>query len=110
MDSIEFKGSCLKQEKTTVIHINVVNFLIVFKLDPWSRDLNIKFTLNNYLFGAVKWTKNADSDKWGYNGYVIGFDVSSNFSIKGEWGKNDIIFWMDNSLPVHTDNRKKKVS
>ena len=31
-------------------------------------------TLENYVFGAVKLTKNADIDKYGYFGYGIGFD------------------------------------
>ena len=29
--------------------------------------------LGNCLYGVVKWTKNADSDKYGYNDYGIGF-------------------------------------
>ena len=33
------------------------NFLIVFKLDTWSRDLKSDFTLNDCLFGGVKLAK-----------------------------------------------------
>ena len=47
----------------------------------WSRDLNMDLTLSNCLFAAVKLTKNADSDKYGYSGYGIGFDASSQFSL-----------------------------
>ena len=43
----------------------------------WSKDLNTHFTLADYLFGALKITKNADPDKYGYSGYRIGFDASS---------------------------------
>ena len=48
-------------------------------LGTWSRDLNGNFTLDNCLFKAVKLTKNADPDKYGYNGYGIGFDTCSRF-------------------------------
>ena len=60
------------------------------------------------MFGAAKLTNNADPDKNGYNGYGIGFDARSNFSMNGEWGKVAIIFRVDNSLPVHIDNRKTR--
>ena len=39
--------------------------------------------LENYVFGAVKLTKNADIDKYGYFGYGIGFDWKSRFSFPG---------------------------
>ena len=39
------------------------SFFIVFELDTWSRDLNADFTLKEYLFGAIKWNKNADPDE-----------------------------------------------
>ena len=67
------------------------------------------FTLGDYLFGAVKLTKNGDPDKYGYIGYGIGFDAHSQFlSSNGEWGKNVIIFGVDDSSSVHVDNRKKR--
>ena len=45
------------------------------KLGTWLRYLNTKLTLYNCLFGAVKLTKNADSDKYRYSSYDIGFDA-----------------------------------
>ena len=36
-----------------------------------ARNLNIKFTLGHYLFGAVKLTKNADPDKYGYSAHDV---------------------------------------
>ena len=36
-----------------------------------SSDLRTSFTLGNCLFGTVKLTKNADSDKHIYRGYII---------------------------------------
>ena len=38
------------------------------KYISWLRDLNTDFKLNNYLFGSVELTKNADSDKYKYSG------------------------------------------
>ena len=40
-------------------------------------------TLENCVFGAVKLTKNADIDKYGYFGYGIVFDRKSSFSFPG---------------------------
>ena len=36
---------------------------IVYELDTWSWDLDTDFTLKDCLFGSVKQTKNADTDK-----------------------------------------------
>ena len=35
--------------------------------------------LGNFLFGAVKVTKNADPDKYKYSSYSIGFDAGQSF-------------------------------
>ena len=74
-----FAGSCLKQDKGTFTPNSVVNLFIVYELDRWSQDLNAKFTLKDCLLGNVKITKNADSNKYSYSGYEIGFDSSSLF-------------------------------
>ena len=63
---VEFKGSCLKQNKVTFTPRNLVTLSIVYELDTWSRDLNTDFTLTDCLFGTVKLTKNANSDKYSY--------------------------------------------
>ena len=55
-----FKGSFLKQDKATVTTPNVVNLIIVYDLDTWSRDLTKYFTLKDPLFGSVKLTTNPD--------------------------------------------------
>ena len=60
------------------------------------------------MFRAAKLTKNADLDKYGYNGYGIEFDARSQLSLSGdEWDKNVVIFGVDSSLLVHVDNREK---
>ena len=70
---VEFNGSCLKQDKVTFNHGKVVNIYIVYEI---SKSINIRDypTLENWLFGAVSLTKNADIDKYKYSGYGIGFD------------------------------------
>ena len=70
---VEFKGSCLKQDKITYDHGKVVNIYIVYEK---SKNFNISSypTFENCLFGAVSLTKNADIDKHKYSGYRIAFD------------------------------------
>ena len=41
----------------------MVNLYISYTLDKWPKHIDADFTLSNCLFGAVKVTKNADSDK-----------------------------------------------
>ena len=61
------------------------------------------FAIGNCLFGAFFLTKNADSDKYGYSGYGIGFDVHSSFSLRNGSGfsKNVTIFDAGNRSVVH---------
>ena len=69
---VEFKGSCLKQDKTTFNHGKTVNICIVYELNKlYSKTAP---TLVNCLFGAVSMTKNIGIDKYRYSGYGIGFD------------------------------------
>ena len=64
--------------------------------------------LENCLFCAVKWTKNADVDKYKYFGYGIGFDGKGVFSHPiGSFGNNAINFGADMSSSVHNDNKKR---
>ena len=60
--------------------------------------------MENYLFGAVKLTKNADIDKCKYSGYGIGFYRRGNFSFStGRFGYHGIVFGVDMSSSVHVD-------
>ena len=70
-----------------------MNFVIVYELNTWSRDLNSDFTSKDCLFGGVKLAKNTYSDKYASSGYGIGFDSCLEFSLTGgSVGKNVIIF------------------
>ena len=108
--TVEFKRSCLKQDKVTFTPRNVVNLSTVYELDAWSKELNIDFTLKDCLFGAIKLSKNADPDKYSYSGYGIEFDPCSLFSLQNfDWVKNTIILGVGNSSPVHINTKKKDV-
>ena len=67
---VKFNGSCLiKQDKFTFNDRKTVNIYIVYDID--SNINNFDPTLENYLFGAIKLTKNRDIDKYKYGGYGI---------------------------------------
>ena len=57
----------------------------------------------------MKLNKNADPNKYGYSGYSTGSDTRSNFLINGEGAKNVILFGVENSFSMHTNNRKKNI-
>ena len=89
---------------------NRINFFIVYELDPWLRDLNFDFTLKDCLLGGVKLAKNADPDKFIYRGYGIRLDSRSEFLFPdGTMGKYVIIFEVELSSSVHTDNKGKDI-
>ena len=95
---LEFRGSCLKQDKSTFNHGKIVNIYIVYELDKTY--VKSHPTLVNCLFGAVSITKNADIDKNKYSGYGIGFDRT---------GVLVITWWVDMSSSVHIDNEGKDI-
>ena len=64
-------------------------------------------TLENCLFGAVNFTKNAVIDKYKHSEYRIGLDghgFSSHPS--GETGRNVVIFGVDMCSYININNRK----
>ena len=67
-------------------------------------------TLENFLFGAVRLTKNSAINKYQYSSYGIGFDRKSSFSfpVRGFY-QNVIIFGVHMSTSVHVDNNKKYI-
>ena len=107
--SVEFRGSCLKQDKITYDHGKVINIYIVNEISK-TYDISSKSTLENCLFGAVSLTKNADIDKYKCSGYVIGFDRHGFFSHpSGGTGRNVIILGVDMSSSLKIDIRKKDI-
>ena len=107
---VKFSGSCLKQDKVTYTHGNIVNIYIVYEINNEDNTVISDPTLENCLFGTVTLTKNADIDKYGYSGYEIGFDRKWSFSFSsGGYGQNVIIFGDDMSSSIHIDNKKKDI-
>ena len=76
---LKFNGGCLKQPKLTYTHGKTVNIHIFYELGTFS-SFNDDLILKNSLFGAVKFTKNADIDKYWYSGYGVRFDRKGSFS------------------------------
>ena len=105
---IKFNGSFLNWFPPTMLHRNVVNTYIVYEATSDYKDIKYP-TLENWLFGSVKLTKNADIDKYIYFGFGIGFDRQASFSIGNETSKNAIIFGVDMSSSTKIDNRKKYI-
>ena len=105
---VDFNGSCLKQDKVTHNHGTIVNIYNVYGV---SKNYNISSypTLENCLFGAVSFTKNADIDQYKYSGYGIGFDRHGEFSFGNGLGKNCIIFGADLNSSSHANNKRKTI-
>ena len=87
----------------------IVNVYIVYELGA-SSSSDSDPTLKNCLFGAVTLTKNAEIENYWYSGFGIEFDRTSSFSFPGDgFGQNVLIFGVDMSSSLHTDNTKKDI-
>ena len=105
---VDFRGSCLKQDKITFNHGKIVNIYIVYELDKTY--VKTHPTLVNCLFGAVSITKNADIDKNKYSGYGIGFDRTGIYLLPdGSFGRNVKIFGVDMNSSIHVDKKGKDI-
>ena len=106
MPDIKSPENCLiNNNNNNQPSFDVVSLYIFYELDRWSRDLD-----TDRLFGSVKWTKNADPDKYKYSGYGMGFDSHPEFSLPdGSYGENAIIFGVDMSSSVYADNKGKDI-
>ena len=62
---LKFNGGCLKQDQVTLLHGAIANIYVVYEI---TNNFNVSSypTLESCLFGAVKLTKNADIEKYGY--------------------------------------------
>ena len=101
---LEFRGSCLKLDKSTFNHGKIVNIDIVHELDKTC--VKTHPTLVNCLFGAVSTTKNADIDKKKYSGYGIGFDWTGVYLLPdGSFDRNVVIFGVDMNSSVHNKGK-----
>ena len=82
-------------------------FIFLKKLDICSRDWKADFALKYCLFGAIKLTKIAGPDKYSNSGCDVGFHSRLIFLTSiFDFGKNVIIYGVDNSSSARTDNKK----
>ena len=107
---VKFTGSYLKQSKISCNNGKVVNIYIVYELGASSFHIDDP-TLKHCSFGAVTLTKNANTDKYGYSGYGIGFDRRGSFSFSGGgFGQNILIFGVDMTFTYHINHKKRHIS
>ena len=59
LPDINFNGNCLINNNISIPK-KVINLYISYTLNPWLRNLNTDFIVNNCLFESVKLTMNAD--------------------------------------------------
>ena len=76
----KFDDLYFKQDTVTFTYI-----YIVYEVDMWPYIQGADITLGNYLFSAVKLTKNADFDKYSYSEYGIGFSGGGSEFDKNEY-------------------------
>ena len=106
---VEFNRSCLKQDEATHDPRAIVNIYIFCEI---SKNYNISSypKLENYLFGSVSLTKNADIDLCKYSVYGIGFHRKGEFSFGSRgFDRNYIIFGAENVLFKSFNNRKNSI-
>ena len=106
---VEFNRSCLKQDKVTFSHSQLVNIYIAYEI---SKTINISDypTLEDCLFGAATLTKHADNERYKYSRYGIGVDKHGRFSFPlTELGKNVIAFGVDMTSSTKVDDKKKDI-
>ena len=104
-----FNGSCLKEDKAKSKYRKIINIYIVYDLES-NLKYNPDFTLETFLFGAIKKTKNTDVDKYKYSGYGIGFGGRGVFTHPtGSFDNNAITFGVDMSSSVHIENKGKDI-
>ena len=108
---VYLQGSYFQQNDVIVTNNkNVINIYVVYKLNPISSARDTTFTIQNALFGAMEITKNADTSKYKYKGYGICFDEGGSFSIeKINNGRNILIFGVDESSVVHSNNKANNI-
>ena len=96
---VKSDGSCLKQKKVIFHHKTVVNIYVVHDINLWRFKESCYFILENYLFGAVKLTKNTDFDIHKYFVYCIGLDAHEKILLTNGsgFGKTFIRFGADMS-------------
>ena len=108
---VSLRGNHFQQNKVIIPNNNnVINIYCVYKIDPIASTRDDTFTVQNALFGAMEITKNADTSKYKYKGYGVCFDEGGTFSMGNiNNGRNILIFGVDESSLVHSNNKAKNI-
>ena len=108
---IKFDRNYLKQEKITFNHGKKVNIYIVYKTIKTNPISNSYPIVQNCFVGEIGFIKNSTINEFKYNGYGIRFDSKGTFShSSGGFGLNVLIFGVDMSSSVHTNNKILNIS
>ena len=101
---LRFDGSILRRNAHTSL-VAIANFYMVYRLSP--RIISSNIVLKDCLFGKIKMTKNADTDKYKYEGHSICFDSTVEFTHQeGNMARN-VIFGADMADSKQADNKTK---
>ena len=105
------KEPFFEQKKENIIKSrSIVSMYIVYSLQKIRNSDNV---LKSCLFGATKVTKpsdTADTDKYIYSGYGLGFDSTSQFTQpQGRMARIIIIFGVNSSNSVHATNKTRNI-
>ena len=108
---VHLQGSHFQQNNVIITNnSNVINIYLVYKLDLISSTRDTTFTIQDALFGAMEIAKNADTSKYKYKGHGICFDEGGSFSIGNiNNGRNVLIFGVDKSSVVHSNNKANNI-
>ena len=108
---VHLQGSHFQQSNVIITNnSNVINIYPVYKLDPIGSTRDSTFTIQDTLFDAIEITKNADTSKYKYKGYGIYFDEGGSFSIGNiNNGRNVLIFGVDKSSVIHSNNKANNI-
>ena len=104
-------GNYFTQNKViTPNNNNVINIYCVYELQTVTASRDDTFTIQNPLIGAMQITKNSDTSKYKYKGYGVCFDEGGTFSMGNiNNGRNVLIFGVDESSLVHSNNKPNNI-
>ena len=104
---VKFNRNYLKQNKITFNHGKIVNIYILHEITK-NYLINTNYPIiKNSLFGEVGFIKSKTIDELKFFGYGTGFDSKGTLSHpSGGVGRNVLIFGVDMSCSVHSDNKR----
>ena len=106
--NLKFNNTVFAQKHSSSLYSSLIlNLYIVFELNNWPHNFINNFPLKSCLSDTVKLVRNANKNKFIYNGRRIVFDGEVSVSFGNNFAGNIIIFGVDNSSSPRTDNWKK---